>query len=116
MLLLILSAELEGLQRAASLAAEEHERNMGAYRTQIENRMKELESKCSELGMLQIENEAEKARNFAERQEVLGNFDTVSMFLVFYPFFFLPFYIQTCVDLIFPRVDTKTISMVQGSS
>ncbi|XP_024392387.1 protein INVOLVED IN DE NOVO 2 isoform X2 [Physcomitrium patens] len=61
--------ELEGLQRAASLAAEEHERNMGAYRTQIENRMKELESKCSELGMLQIENEAEKARNFAERQE-----------------------------------------------
>lgn len=69
-----MSAELEDLQRAASLAAEEHERNMRAHRSQISNRMVELESKSSELETLKLENEAEKARYHAEKQKVLRNF------------------------------------------
>lgn len=51
----------------ASVAAEEHERNMRLHRTQISNRMKELESK---LKTQELENAAEKARNYAARQEV----------------------------------------------
>ncbi|KAG0590523.1 hypothetical protein KC19_1G105900 [Ceratodon purpureus] len=61
--------ELEDLQRAASAAAEEHEKNMRLHRSQFSNRLKELESKSSELETLKLENEAEKARNYAEREE-----------------------------------------------
>lgn len=61
--------ELEDLQQAASIAAEEHERNMSAHRLEFSNKMADLECKSSELETLKLESEVEKARYNAEKQK-----------------------------------------------
>lgn len=69
-------AEVEALQRAGQIAADAHNEYMLSHRQRLETKLRELETRCSDLQetgiTMKMENEAERERLEAGRKEVRG--------------------------------------------